>query len=727
MDPRRLLVFLGHWIALLIDHARPIRVTLIVIAIGTGATFFADQVNELYLIAFWTDPTLTHYNALLVTTFAAACAVWYQTRTAYRMDYPRWPNLAAPEARWLRVWLPRVLGAAVPLLVAAGTWLSFTRVREQVALSPNVDGFAWRMIGLCSLSAIGIVLAIGRRELVNWWLDRRGQGQLELAARPELEAPHRRIAGLGKGTNLVFLLVAAANFIVLLVIQRYPNVMSPLGPLALLLLSGTFFCITAGYLVLIADRWGLPVLSLMFVFACVLHALHLNDNHHVRLHPGDKTTRAEPPRDPRRELDFVDYRSHWLSTRCEGAVAERPCVAVFVSAEGGGIRAAAWTAMVLSRLEHQTRAEARRRAPEADAATIDRAALSYHVFAASGVSGGSLGLATYVGLLPKFRANDQFERMDAEAQAFLDNDFLAPTLASMLFTDFTQRLVPGRWVQDRGRALTRAWETHWPEDTSVRLDAPFGDLYTSVDGKPVPPDLPALFFNSTVVGSGERFVQHPFTALPASGAHTWAAAINGSDYLTPEVPLSEVVLNSARFTYVSPAGTVSRRADRALRADKMGESISPDTIQVVDGGYFENSGATTLQDIIDEFRAAPEARDVKIVVIHLSNDPSVPAFTRSGGTRVVERLCDTTTAPIQLKGEVTAPLEALLATRTSRGVYARDALVQRLRNIDELWHFRLCQGKYPIPLGWTISAPIFEEMRQQLDSQLAGGEVLELQ
>jgi hypothetical protein len=32
-----------------------------------------------------------------------------------------------------------------------------------------------------------------------------------------------------------------------------------------------------------------------------------------------------------------------------------------------------------------------------------------------------------------------------------------------------------------------------------------------------------------------------------------------------------------------------------------------------------------------------------------------------------------------------------------------------------LWHFRLCPGDYPIPLGWTISAPVFDEMGRQLE------------
>jgi hypothetical protein len=28
---------------------------------------------------------------------------------------------------------------------------------------------------------------------------------------------------------------------------------------------------------------------------------------------------------------------------------------------------------------------------------------------------------------------------------------------------------------------------------------------------------------------------------------------------------------------------------------------------------------------------------------------------------------------------------------------------------------RLCPGNYPLPLGWTISPPVFDEMHRQLE------------
>jgi hypothetical protein len=75
----------------------------------------------------------------------------------------------------------------------------------------------------------------------------------------------------------------------------------------------------------------------------------------------------------------------------------------------------------------------------------------------------------------------------------------------------------------------------------------------------------------------------------------------------------------------------------------------------------------------------------------------------------------------RLSGEAVAPFNALLNTRSARGEYARVQLLHALRTDnanpaegDMLWHFRLCPGKYPIPMGWTISSPVFAELDRQL-------------
>jgi hypothetical protein len=155
---------------------------------------------------------------------------------------------------------------------------------------------------------------------------------------------------------------------------------------------------------------------------------------------------------------------------------------------------------------------------------------------------------------------------------------------------------------------------------------------------------------------------------------------------------------SARFTYVSPAGTVRRRTgDRT------------EWLRLVDGGYFENSGAVTAGEVVRNVRAAAESAGANVlpVVIHISNDPE-------------------TTAPSDLNeqrkwlNQVVAPVKALLHTRPARGFQAREDLAKR---VPAHLHFRLCRNpgerraeerKQPLPLGWALSSLARAEIRRQL-------------
>jgi hypothetical protein len=343
-----------------------------------------------------------------------------------------------------------------------------------------------------------------------------------------------------------------------------------------------------------------------------------------------------------------------------------------------------------------------------------------YLFAASGVSGGSLGLATYVSMLAQPAPTDT-ATLEQRAQGMLSHDFLAPTLANAFFADFTQRWLPGAWLNDRSRALTRAWESAARKQGVTAFAEPFAALYEHAGDK-APPTLPALFLNSATVNEGRRFIQHPFQPIATPQRQPWTAGFDGSSWLDPRVPLSEVALNSARFTYVSPAGTLETG---------LANPPVPARLQLVDGGYFEKSGATTLLELMRLLRERGRERNLSLrfIVIHISNDPQMSDFVDRHDQAHPLPLYSTACPPapggvrIRMRGEAVAPLDALLDTRAARGEYARVQLLNALRPNDAepaqgdmLWHFRLCRGDYPIPLGWTISAPVFTELDRQLDS-----------
>jgi len=392
-----------------------------------------------------------------------------------------------------------------------------------------------------------------------------------------------------------------------------------------------------------------------------------------------------------------------------------------VSAEGGGIRAAAWTALVLTRLEQESDGR-----------------FSRHLLAASGVSGGSLGLALFAALVQA--RNDGLittPEMPEIARQFLLDDFLRGPLEAMFLTDLLQRFVPVRLFVDRGQRLENQWERRWTEvlctSRPVPAGAPLADCHAFE--RPwrelwrSPGRVPALFLNATDVASGTRFIEEPFARMDPDipDRSVFAGAEVSEGWLPSTAPLSAVVHNSARFTYVSPAGTLLRQTRSAPPAVT--------ERQLVDGGYFENSGLTTLVEVGEVLSTVYDgchANDQRIAgascplrFIHISNDPAVEPMLRTK----LDGCASTRTTTHY--GEVSAPVIALLNTRDGRGRTARASAVTQYAldagraslatDLQRIYHFRLCEGRHHLPLGWTLSSLAWQEMTDQRDGRTGLG------
>ena len=697
-----------EWIALVLDHLKPVRVSLLVLSVAAIVAIAVDQAAELFLIALWTDPSRGRYFGLLATSALAGVAIWYGARNAYRLRYPRWPSLQDERAAGLRDWLPRLLGASVPLLVCLGYVVALTRLPHgPCEITDQCMQRSWRAMGLLLESAALIVFFVMRRRAWSA-LSRRMEGARAPCARPREETRAWRVRDIGRCAVISYVVVVTLNVLATVLIAFVPELLDGIGPLAILLIAEAFLCYSGGLLCMIGDRRGVPLLTVMLLASVGLHWLHLNDNHKVRQYPA-MSTHEHPTKQPADTRPTFDaYADAWLTDRCAG---HRPCPVILASAEGGGIRGAAWTTEVLSRLTALT---------QQGQPTTGEPLFARYLFAASGVSGGSLGLAVYTASLAQPQPVD-VSTLESRSRNVLGHDFLAPTLANAFFVDFTQRWLPGAWMDDRSRALTRAWESAARQEGMPAFAQPFSTFYAQAVPSSAP-TLPALFLNSTTVAEGKRFIQHPFQPVATPQRQPWTAGLDGSSWLDPRVPLSEVALNSARFTYVSPAGT--------LEANTANPPV-PARMQLVDGGYFENSGTTTLLEVMRLLRGKAKERGIplRFIVIHISNDPLMGDFIDEHDASHVmpfySAACPAAPGhvPDKVSGEAIAPLNALLDTRGARGEYARVQLLNALRpdadhpeDGDMLWHFRLCPGDYPIPLGWTISDPVFAELGRQMSA-----------
>jgi hypothetical protein len=220
------------------------------------------------------------------------------------------------------------------------------------------------------------------------------------------------------------------------------------------------------------------------------------------------------------------------------------------------------------------------------------------VFAISAVSGGSLGAAVYQRLVAAGSAGtpkcgDEASYMRCAA-SILEQDFLGPDFLSMFNSDLLQRLLPGGLLPDRATALETAWERAW--SASMKSDDFAAALRLRLKSDLDDPAkwLPVVLLNGASVKTGHRIITSDVALDDTCHTSTvdqrqsppWdlGSMPSTADFfcLTRQpIPLSTAVHNSARFPYISPAGTIWAK-------DQNGDTWKAD--RIVDGGYFEVLG-----------------------------------------------------------------------------------------------------------------------------------------
>lgn len=312
-------------------------------------------------------------------------------------------------------------------------------------------------------------------------------------------------------------------------------------------------------------------------------------------------------------------------------------------------------------------------------------ALRRRTLAESGVSGRSLGLAAWLAARPSAREEQQ--RLPGRLDGMMSHDMLSAVTARAFGPDLFQRLLPFPCeVFDRGRALEASWQRAWNQAFPSRRGVfaePMTDLWQD-DGW-----QPALLLNSTHVESGRRVV----TSNLQWDQSEFPAVDDLFDRTGRDMPLATAVHNSARFMYVSPAGTVVHGGEHRAH--------------IVDGGYFENSGATTLLEVIVAVQAVN--KQIRPYVVYLRNDPDLPRLDDDAAREALGE-------DEVLFSEVSSPPLALLHTRTARGRHAAHALRQYVGS-ERFVEFGTCRGGAPLPLGWRLSRNAISEMQEQAQAQ----------
>lgn len=387
-----------------------------------------------------------------------------------------------------------------------------------------------------------------------------------------------------------------------------------------------------------------------------------------------------------------------------GGAEARPIV--FVATAGGGVRAALWTAVVLDRA---------RQLPEP---------FDTRVFAISGVSGGALGATAYLAGLssgaagpagPCTPTRDGLCSFGRLGRALFSTDMLGPTFAAAFYGDLLFTFAPLPTPINSADALSQTWREAWRRATGGKDDGFAQGFLTHwrQDGW-----RPVMLLNGTHVESGKRLITTDLQLAGTKVRDSWDL----HQIMHRDIDTAWAALNAARFPGVVAAGTVTTADGKAWG-------------HVIDGGYFENSGAIGAMELAADVAEHAEARGraevaqgrsyplLKPVFIEIVSDPSISRRDWSRASSLAacyadkqgnEGLCEAA-EPMSLLIGLRGPLAGILNVRSGHGIWSpshfHDAARRFFRDHEgravhgTSVQFRLCPPKEAaqVPLGWQLS------------------------
>ncbi len=652
-----------------------------ILSVGQGEDVIRRAVERAAL-----DQSFSELASLAISTTLLGLSLWYAMRCLLGVQMPGLP-MTGPDKSWCRTWLPRLAGAAA---LAFPAWVILHLPPGHASDDPSSDAARihamsrFASAGFVAL-AVALLLFLWRRARIFGLAgsDSRGPGAAPLQLAHEALLP----AAMVRTLFWALAVMGICSLLLLALPLSVPRVVgsAPLVALALagINLFGSFV------LTFVPLRAGLPPLALWVLGWAVLIS-PLTDNHEATLLPGD------PAAAGLRRPSVADAYAAWLAHHAAG----RPTYVV--ATEGGGSRAAFWTVAVLERLSA--------RDPD----------FRHDVFAISAVSGGSVGAGFWVaGMRPHLCpdasrgvASVDTDRQDVATRA-LTTDFLAPAVNYLLFADLMQRFIPYPMPSvNRSRGLEEGWQRALATVPGKPMSLGMAQLYAGCDA------LPRLLLNSTVSGTGQRDI---LTPLEMKGFVDVFGADEQGDPSTNHQSLAGLMLHSARFPVVSPAGTVTDRS----------KPKHPILARLVDGGYFDNSGIVTALETIammrtaqalavDAARKANRAPPADSPIVLLVIADRAYGECAAGATRAY---CDRPTAPgtASVPGGAGSPwvneiTPILLGLYDVRNSHLRQSLFRALSTTQVAVISRDPDPQdIPAPTGWALSRGVTNMMAAQAD------------
>ncbi|MBV8254140.1 MAG: patatin-like phospholipase family protein [Chitinophaga sp.] len=442
-----------------------------------------------------------------------------------------------------------------------------------------------------------------------------------------------------------------------------------MGPLAVVLTAFGFLIGMASIISYLSIRYRI---NFFFILLAILFISG------IKFDPYKVRTLNQKPAIAYNERNKVcTYFYRWLNhpdrkALIDAASPEHPFDIYLVMSDGGASRSGYWVSSVLSAMEDCTRKDPTRR-------------FSNHLFCMSSASGGSVGNTTFYSII---HHNGAAEYTPA-VQNFLRTDFLSFLMARYFGPDTWGHLFGV--FDDRAAALERVMEGAADSMYTNAYKYPF-DHFMDTTGR-----LPVLFINTTEVQHGMPSVVSTAQLDFSKRYDVVQIADTSSTNPYNNLRMSTAAVLSSRFPYISPAGELGG-------------------YYFVDGGYFDNSGAGVVHEMmlrLDSLMTAGKGEDsmlyskLRFRLIHITNgsDSSKPKGQINAFVNTLA-----------------APIVAVLGTYGSQTDVNNDRLNQYFRSknspnyvVDKEINLYRPHETEEYPMNWVISNYNLRRMNSRLE------------
>ncbi|MET3115682.1 hypothetical protein AAKU52_003434 [Pedobacter sp. CG_S7] len=479
---------------------------------------------------------------------------------------------------------------------------------------------------------------------------------------------------ISAGLVVSFLFIACNFESIIFFLTRYDRFYT----LPIVIASLIAYTLLFSFLLILGNRMKIQFITLFLLFVIYKSFTGISDFHKVHLVP--KPANQIPA------TDLRIYSLQWLESRKAEITAfnekynGKAYPVFFVNAYGGGIKAAAWTTMVISRLDQLLRKNTEKGSLYND--------FQHYAFSYSGVSGGSIGLS----LLCAARISNNENQLNdtlfypENSLKIYKNDFLTANLVGLFGRDALMSLIGFSWYPDRARIQEKNWEYHTSKqglNYAIMLGAGWHDPKKEV---------PLFFSNTYDINTGFKGLVAPviLNKKDFPGTILLQEMIDKNQ----DLRLSTAAFISARFPYISPTAKFNEQH------------------HFTDGGTLEKSGAetslqvlTVFKSVLDSLRSNDESfKNLNIKFNFLSLPNSIPVIDSLERVKnLYEPLAPAMGILNSTNGNTLKAdsINRFLAQKNNWNYFSINPTIKKIK-VANVWPV--------LPLGWQISDYALEQM-----------------